>query len=234
MKEPTPALDAQVEKIPFKHKLLLGLIPLAAGLIRLIGWTMKITLQDPHGVSPYARPPATLYAFWHAHQLLSMFFFRNFNIQVLVSKSRDGDYIAGALESFGFGTIRSSTSSGKVTALRGLAAALRRGQHAAVTPDGPRGPVHRAQPGALFAAAMSGRPLVPFGCALDRTWRLRSWDRFEIPKPFSRAVIVFGAPVAVPAKPDHEQTARAAADLERTLQALDGQAEELLREGKRA
>lgn len=187
--------------LPFKHRLALALIPMAAFVLRLMGLTWRVRLVDPRGIAPKSKPAQKyIYAFWHNQQILSMVFFRNFGIRVLVSRSRDGEYIARALEHFGFKTVRSSTSSGKVNALRGLARELRAGHHAAITPDGPRGPVYVAQPGAVFLGALTQEAVVPFGCACDRPWRLKSWDRFEIPKPFSRAVIVFGEPLRVPSR----------------------------------
>jgi len=216
------------------HALLLLLLPLVTGLLRLIGLTLRIRRLDPHGRAPQNCPEPTVYAFWHAHQLLAMYHFRNFGIRVLVSRSQDGDYIAGALKHFGFGTVRSSTSSGKVAALRGLARELKHRQHVAITPDGPRGPVHRAQAGAVFLAAMTGAPLVPFGCAVDRAWRLRSWDRFEIPKPFGRAVIAFGEPLNVPSKPDAGEIRRLVQELEDRLGELEKTAQAELARGRRA
>lgn len=206
--------------LPFKHRLALALIPVAAFLLRLMGLTWRVRLVDPHGTAPQSRPKEKyIYAFWHNQQILSMVFFRNFGIRVLVSRSRDGEYIARALEHFGFKTVRSSTSSGKVNALRGLARELRAGFPAAITPDGPRGPVYVAQPGAVFLGALTQEAVVPYGCAVSRPWRLRSWDRFEIPKPFSNAVIVFGEPLRVPARmteADVEQwNGRLQADLNR-------------------
>ncbi len=195
------------EMAPFKHHLIMALIPVAAFIIRVIGWTMRIQLIDPHQTAPQAKPTQKyIYAFWHNQQILSTYFFRNLGIRVLVSRSRDGDYISKVLEIFGFHTIRSSTSSGKVNALRGLARELRGGNHTAITPDGPRGPLYKAQPGAVFLGALSGKAVVPYGCAVDRVWKLhRTWDQFEIPKPFSKAVLVFGETVSIPKKLSEQQ-----------------------------
>lgn len=183
------------------------MVPAACFLLRLIFLTMKIKLVDPHGIAPQARRDERfIYAFWHNQQLLATYYFRNFDIRVLVSRSKDGDYISKALNHFGFGTVRSSTSQGKVNALRGLAKALKQGYHTAITPDGPRGPLYQAQPGAVFLASLSGHRIAPFGCAVNRVWRLsRSWDRFEIPKPFSKAVIVYSEPIEIPRKVTDEE-----------------------------
>jgi lysophospholipid acyltransferase (LPLAT)-like uncharacterized protein len=215
--------------ISFKHRFILALIPLLVGVIRLIGMTMRITLIDPHRTSPCGKPAKPLiYAFWHNQQILAAYFFRNFGIRVLVSRSRDGDYIARVLEYFGFGTVRSSTSSGKVNALRGLVRELKAGHHVAITPDGPRGPVYRAQPGAVFLGMLSGHALVPLGCASARTWRLRSWDRFEIPKPFSRAVIVYDRAIPIPHRLSDKQALQLNKEIERQMNNLRDEARTIL------
>ncbi len=214
---------------PLKHRLLLAAVPLATAIVRGLTRTMSIRLVDPHGRSPRAKPGPSIYAFWHEHQLLAMSFFRDHGIRVLVSRSRDGDYISAALEDFGFRTVRSSTSSGPVTALRGLARELKRGFHAAITPDGPRGPRQQAQPGAVFLSALTGLPLVPFGCAVDPVWRLSSWDRFAIPQPNSRAAIVFDEPLRVPSGLDEASAADWVGRLNVRLTALEAAAAEEVR-----
>lgn len=200
------------------HRLIMAFIPCAVLLVRLLGLTMRVRLVDPLGVSPQAgKATPVIYAFWHNQQLLSAFYFRGFGVRVLVSRSRDGDYIARTVHYLGFGTVRSSTSRGKVNALRGMARELKKGYSAAITPDGPRGPVYQAQPGAIFLAAMSGCQVVPIGCAVDRVWRLRSWDGFEIPKFLSRAVYFFGEPLDIPRKLDQAQTKEWTARLQNCL-----------------
>ena len=219
-------------KAPFKHRLILSLMFLAAVLIRLLGLTMRIKRIDPHHTSPFDKPakPAkpVIYAFWHNQQLLAAYIFRNLGICVLVSRSKDGDYIAGVLGHLGYGTVRSSTSTGKVNALRGLVRELEAGYHAAITPDGPRGPVYQAQPGAVFLGALSGHAVVPFGCAVNRTWQLRSWDRFEIPKFFSRAVIVFGKAVPIPRELRQETVQQFTRQIEQHMNDLRDKARALL------
>ncbi|MBN1254591.1 MAG: lysophospholipid acyltransferase family protein [Deltaproteobacteria bacterium] len=215
--------------VSFKHRFILALIPLLVGFTRLIGMTMRITLIDPHHTSPYGKPAKPLiYAFWHNQQLLAAYFFRNFGIRVLVSRSRDGDYITRVLEYFGFRTVRSSTSSGKVNALRGLVRELKDGHHVAITPDGPRGPVYRAQPGVVFLGALSGHAVVPFGCASSRAWQLRSWDRFEIPKPFSKAVIVYDRAIPIPRRLTDEQALQLNEEIERQMNNLRDEARTIL------
>ena len=228
-------MDIKKPKVPFKHRLILALISPLVAVIRLLGLTMRIKLIDPHHTSPFDKSakPAIL-AFWHNPQLLAAYVFRNLGIRVLVSRSKDGDYIAGILGHLGYGTVRSSTSTGKVNALRGLVRELEAGYHAAITPDGPRGPVYQAQPGAIFLGALSGHAVVPFGCAVDRIWQLRSWDRFEIPKPFSRAVIVFGQAVSIPRELRQETAQQLTQEMEQQLNDLRDKAGALLKPSGKA
>ena len=227
-------MNTASDRPPLKHRLLLALIPAACLVLRLLGRTLRVRVEDPHGVTPRADPGASIYTFWHEHDLVAIYTFRDQDIQVLVSRSRDGEYLARAIHSFGYGTVRSSSSSGRIAALRGLARQLNAGRHTALTPDGPRGPRRRAQPGAVYLAAMTGRPVVPFGVAVDRPWRLRSWDRFEIPRPFSRARVIFGEPMRIPRGLDDEAAQRAVADLERRLEELDREAASALRRDRGA
>lgn len=129
------------------------------------------------------------YAFWHEHILLPAYQFARPDIHVLVSKHADGQLITGIVERLGFRTVRGSSTRGGVEAVRQMLDAGRSG-HLAVTPDGPRGPRREAQAGVVYLAAKLGLPLVPFGCAYARCWRAKSWDRFAVPRPFTRAVLV--------------------------------------------
>jgi hypothetical protein len=202
-------------------------LPLAAGLLWLIGRTLRLRLMDPHHVAPQAKPDfSCIYAFWHNQQILSSYVFRGRGIHVLVSRSRDGEYIARIIEWFGFRTVRSSTSQGKVHALRGLTKALRAGFHVAITPDGPRGPVYQAQPGVVYLALLSGESIVPYGAAVAHSWILPSWDGFVIPKPFSKAAIVFGEPIRLNAKMSGEHIQQAVALVEERLKRLQTAAQE--------
>jgi lysophospholipid acyltransferase (LPLAT)-like uncharacterized protein len=123
---------------------------------------------------------------------------RNQGVAILVSEHSDGEYLARVLTRSGFRTVRGSSTSGGVRGLKGLVRAAREGHDLAITPDGPRGPARSFKPGALAVARLTGLPVVPVVAIPARSWQLRSWDGFVIPKPFSTVRIVYGHPVEIP------------------------------------
>ncbi len=165
---------------------------------------------------------ACIYALWHGRLLPAMFHHRGQGVTALVSRSRDGEYIARVLEHWGYATVRGSSSRGGSTALRAIIRAARSGNAIAVTPDGPRGPRHKLKPGVLAAAQATGLPLVPVATGADRAWWFESWDRFLVPKPFSRVRIAYGEPQLVPRGAGPEEIRAGAERLERELNRLVG------------
>jgi lysophospholipid acyltransferase (LPLAT)-like uncharacterized protein len=145
-----------------------------------------------------------IYAFWHENLLLLAYFYAQRRIQVLISQHADGELIARVCGHLGFSTIRGSTTRGGADALRKL---LRAGRicHLAVVPDGPRGPRRHLQLGPVYLASRSGLPIVPTGVGFDRPWRAGSWDRFALPRPWSRAVVVTAEPIVIPPGLDRDQ-----------------------------
>jgi lysophospholipid acyltransferase (LPLAT)-like uncharacterized protein len=170
-------------------------------------------------------------AFWHGRILPATFYFRRRGIVVITSENFDGEWIARIIERFGYGTARGSTSRGAVKAMRQLVDDMKEGRPAGFTLDGPRGPARVAQAGAVWLASATGNPLLPFHLEASSHWSLRSWDRTQIPKPFSRVALVVGRPIEVSrgASPEIlEQTRR---DLERQLTALEDRARRLVHQG---
>ena len=144
-----------------------------------------------------------IYAFWHEHLLFPAARKPGSRVFVLISQHADGELIARVCRHLGFHTVRGSTTRGGVPAVRALLRQSRRG-HLAVTPDGPRGPRRRVQPGIIYLAARTGLPIVPAGIGYQRAWRARSWDRFAVPKPFSTATCVTAPTVWVPPDLDRD------------------------------
>jgi lysophospholipid acyltransferase (LPLAT)-like uncharacterized protein len=167
-----------------------------------------------------------IYAFWHETVLLPCYAFGRRNILCLISEHADGEMIAQICHHVGFGVIRGSTSRGAVKALRTMIR-LAEKYHFAVLPDGPRGPRRHIELGLIFLAARTGLPLVLAGIGYDRPWRMPTWDRFAVPRPWSKAVIVTGDPLAVPADASRAQMEELRRQAEDTLNALTEQAEKL-------
>jgi lysophospholipid acyltransferase (LPLAT)-like uncharacterized protein len=138
-----------------------------------------------------------LYAFWHETILLPAYHYSHTPTCVLISEHADGEMIARACGHLGLKAVRGSTTRGGARALRELVE-LKGRSHVVITPDGPRGPRRQVQPGLIYVAARTGLPIVPCGYGYHSAWRLRSWDRFAVPRPFSAAVGVLGEPIAVP------------------------------------
>ena len=137
-------------------------------------------------------------AFWHGRILPGTVFFRRRGIVVITSENFDGEWIAGIIERFGYGTARGSTSRGGVKALLQLSRDMAAGKPAGFTVDGPRGPARVAQPGALWLAKTTGNPVLPVHFEADRHWTANSWDGTQIPKPFATVALVVGEPFEVP------------------------------------
>jgi len=168
-------------------------------------------------------------AFWHGRILPATYYFRRRGIVVITSENFDGEWIAGIIERFGYGTARGSTSRGARKALLQLTRDMRAGRAAGFTLDGPRGPARVAQPGAVWLAKATGNPILPFHLEADRQWTLNSWDRTQIPKPFATVAMAMGEPIEVARQIDHQALETLRRLLESRLQELEDRAHELLR-----
>jgi lysophospholipid acyltransferase (LPLAT)-like uncharacterized protein len=162
-------------------------------------------------------------AFWHGRILGGLHYFRGRGIVVMTSQNFDGEWIARTIHRFGYGTARGSTSRGAARALVQLRQDLGAGRPVAFTIDGPRGPARVAQPGAVWLAGATGHPILPFHIEASDFWTLRSWDRTQIPKPFSRLAIAIGDPMTVPGTADDVVEAARVA-LEEDLRRLENRA----------
>jgi lysophospholipid acyltransferase (LPLAT)-like uncharacterized protein len=161
-----------------------------------------------------------LFALWHGRLLPLTYFHRHRGFAAMVSRSKDGEYISRIVEKWGFEVVRGSTSRGGLTALRDVSRQIRAGNSVAITPDGPRGPRQRLQPGVILAAKLTGAPILPVVAGCNRAWWPGSWDRFCIPKPFAEVVVLYGEPRYVPRDADDAELARHAAALERELNGM--------------
>jgi lysophospholipid acyltransferase (LPLAT)-like uncharacterized protein len=185
------------------------LIALGFGIYRVWARTIRLCIEDPHEVIEFVRNRPVIFAIWHNRLLmLPRVFDPSFPTRQsygLISASRDGDLIATFIERSGYGTIRGSSSRKGVIALRQLMDTLAANGNVLFTPDGPRGPVYEATPGVIFLAQKSGAPIVPIHMEYSSCWRMKSWDRFIVPRPFATLRAIFGAPISIPPLSDAEQ-----------------------------
>jgi len=184
-----------------RERRLRWIVRLGVPVVRLLGWTWRIrVINGEASVARMRRERRPIvFALWHGDMLALLYQHRREGVSVLISEHRDGELIARVADSLGFRTVRGSTTRGASRALVGLARELRDGHDIAVTPDGPRGPARSFAPGALIAAQRARAPVIAVGMAAKRAWRLSSWDRFVIPKPFSRVCIAYSDPVLLDA-----------------------------------
>lgn len=213
---PTPnsAATQDAGQYTRKQRFLLWLISTAGTLaVRLIGMTLRISIHLEPGAPPFDTHPLIL-CFWHRAIFTSTWAFRDQKIGVITSQSFDGEYIARIISAFGYSPIRGSSSRGGVRALLESRRLLEQGRSVAFTSDGPRGPVFVAKPGPVLLASKSEIPLVAFHIAVERSWRLKTWDQFVIPKPFSRALLCMGAAIKIPSGLDELESNRYHAQLQ--------------------
>lgn len=175
---------------------------------------------------------AKIYVFWHENILLPLFLRGHSNISMLLSRHWDANILDRVARMMGFGVVRGSTFNGGSTALRELAERAAHG-NLTITPDGPRGPRRRLAAGCVFLASTLHIPIVAMGFGYDRPWRLGTWDRFAIPRPWSRARGVVSRAIAVPPDLDRDGLEWHRAGLERLLVHLSDDAEAWATSGAR-
>ena len=198
-------------------------------LIALLGRTCRWQVDGyEHYAALRAAGRVPIFAFWHGRILGAAWFWRDHGIVVMISENFDGEWIARIIRRLGYRTARGSTSRGGPRALAQLRRDIRAGRPAGFAVDGPRGPARSVQPGAVWLARRTGSPILPFHIEAERYWSARSWDRTQVPRPFSRVAVAIGAPLDV--APDAGAAALEAgrAALEASLHGLAGRAAAML------
>ncbi len=201
---------------------------LGALFILLVGITWRLQIfgdENIHRVR--ARGKNVIYAFWHGRMLALCYSHRRQNIHIMVSEHRDGEIIARIVRLLGFVTVRGSTTRGGQKALFQIAGRIGMGKDVAITPDGPKGPRWRVQPGVIALAQRTGMPIIPAANGVSFGKTLLSWDRFVIPMPFSRVAVLLGSPICVPRKICAEDVEAKRVELEMALQELTHKADTL-------
>ena len=167
-------------------------------LLQIWARTLRFEIEDRADV--INAPPNERYigALWHNRLLLFPFVLKRYLPQrqgaALISTSRDGAILADLVERFGYEVVRGSSSRKGASAMRQLAEVIASGRDVVITPDGPRGPAYELGQGIVFLAQQTGAAVVPVNMEYSSYWRLRSWDRFILPKPFAKVRVIFGKP----------------------------------------
>jgi hypothetical protein len=165
---------------------------LGTALVRLLGLTWRVRVSHDHDMRRFrAAKQPIVFMLWHGTLLPLLYHHRNEGVVVVISEHADGEIIARIAENLGFGTVRGSTSRGAARALLRAARMVSEGHDLAVTPDGPRGPAKTIAPGSAIIAQRTGAPVIGAVASARRAWRLKSWDAFLIPKPFTTVRIAY-------------------------------------------
>ncbi|MCA1581780.1 MAG: lysophospholipid acyltransferase family protein [Acidobacteria bacterium] len=199
---------------------------LLGAAVRAYRGTLSVEfLRRDRYLSLQERGVPILFALWHGRMFLSIQAHRNEDIVTMASRSKDGEIIALWLERNGYRVARGSSSRAGGAALREMVREVRRGRHAALTVDGPRGPARVVQPGAVALARLTGAWILPISFSSSRPRFLSSWDRYLLPLPLSRNVVAYGDPFPIPRElSDEEAAARIAAALDAVTAEADAAA----------
>jgi lysophospholipid acyltransferase (LPLAT)-like uncharacterized protein len=196
--------------------------------LRALGstWKWKVSGAE-HVEAIHARGLHPIHSFWHGRIFPATIYFQRRGIVVITSENYDGEWIARIIQKFGYGTARGSTSRGGPKALLQLVRDVK-SKGVAFTLDGPRGPAEIAQPGAVWLSKATGNPLLPFHAEAASSWTLGSWDRTQIPKPFTTVAMAIREPIYVSRDADDRALDEARAALETSLAAARHECHRLL------
>ena len=190
-------------RFSLSQRLVLAVVPrLVWALVRLVGLTWRYEVIAEDGVTPVLfgqKAGPEIYCFWHQCVLPCTMYFRHSHAVILISRSFDGELITRILRMFGFDAVRGSSSRGAREGLLGLARVIESGRTAIFTADGPRGPIYRTKMGPVKLAQMTGAPIGAFHLEPEKAWTMRSWDRFLVPRPFTRICVSWAQWTHVPA-----------------------------------
>ena len=216
--------DLAKEKLKIERWLARWLIAFGFRLLQLWARTLRFEIEDRAGVVGRRVTENYIGALWHNRLLVFPFVLRRFLPQrhgaALISASRDGDLIADVVQRFGYDVIRGSSSRLGTSALLHLTGVLMSGSDVVITPDGPRGPAYELGPGIIFLAQKSGAAVVPMNLEYSHCWRLGSWDRFIVPRPFAKVRVLINRPYRVTVTTTPEEFESERVSLQNAMMAL--------------
>jgi hypothetical protein len=196
-------------------------------IVRIIGSTLRFETSGwNHFDTIEGEGKLPIYSFWHDRMIAGTYYFRDRGIIVLSSSSFDSEYTARCIQRFGFGIIKGSSTRGGTRAMVAMIRMMNNGYPMAFTLDGPKGPRYKVKLGPMLLAKKTGNPLMPFVIECKKYWTINSWDRLQIPKPFSRANVIVGNPVYVPPEADDDMLEAKRLELQESLNELVKRGEE--------
>jgi len=190
-------------------------------LLWVVGFTWRYEMIAEDGATPVLfgqKAGPEIYCVWHQCTLLCTMFYRHSRAVLLISRSFDGELISRILRKFGYDAVRGSSSRSAREGLLGLKGALESGRAAIFTADGPRGPIYRSKMGPVKLAQLTGAPIGAFHLEPERAWVMKSWDRFLVPKPFTRIVVSWAQWTHVPCGLPAEELERKREELNAALE----------------
>jgi hypothetical protein len=224
---PNTHFDARLPKYSLWRRMQIPIIAAVVSVgVRLIGITLRYEILGwQHAERTYAQRRRIIWTFWHCGILGVLYWGRNRGVVVLHSTNFDGQWIGRIIKKFGFGTALGSSTRGGLSGLAELERRLSEGHDVGFTIDGPRGPRFVAKPGPTILARSSGCPIEVFHVGYEHAKALKTWDRLQIPRPFSRVVMIFAPPIEVPSDADRETVEAKHAEMQRQLERVQSAAE---------
>lgn len=213
---------ADLTDYSLKQRLLIRLADWAFYLlINFIGKTVKFEIKGLENYEAVERADKLpIICFWHNRIFLGTFFHRDRKIVVITSQSFDGEYIARFIQRFGYGAVRGSSTRGGVGALVEMIRLMKNGLATSFSIDGPKGPRYVAKSGACLLAKKTGNPILPLSVEAEKFWTINSWDKLQIPKPFTRAKVFYAEPIFVAKDANDEEIEKKREELQNKLDGL--------------
>lgn len=193
---------SSLENYSFKERLLIRILGFAFYVFTyLIGKTVRFQVEGWENLEKIESDgKIPILAFWHNRIFLATYYFRYRGIIVMSSQSFDSEYVARFIQRFGFGIVKGSSTRGGVGGLIEMIRLMKRGFSTGFSVDGPKGPVYQAKTGTLLLAKKTENPILPFSVEAKNYWTIKSWDKLQIPKPFTRAKVLIAKPIAISKK----------------------------------
>lgn len=211
-----------LSKYSLKERILIRAADLAFYfVITVIGKTLKYEVEDRENFEAIERAnKIPIYTFWHNRIFAGTYFFKKRGIILMSSQSFDGEYIARFIQRLGYGVVRGSSTRGGVSALVEMIRLMKSGLPMGFSIDGPKGPKYVAKMGACLLAKKTGNPVMPFVLESRKYWEIGSWDKLQIPKPFSKVKIIIAPPIYISEDANNEELENSRLELQKSLDEL--------------